>query len=69
MSDSIYIRHDRLQQIETYLRNQARKGDRQAQKLLVGLELDKVQRQSLASLSGRFDGLFSEMGIERITAT
>ncbi len=69
MTDSIQIRRDRLRQIKTYLRNQANQGDRQAEKLLMGLEIDDVQKQYIADLSGRFDGLFMEMGIDRITAS
>ncbi|MCS6814806.1 MAG: hypothetical protein NZ772_14725 [Cyanobacteria bacterium] len=69
MSDLTQIRCDRLKQIKAYLRQQAKNGDRQAEKLLLGLAIDDAQREYVADLSGRFDGLFAEMGIERITAS
>jgi len=69
MTDSIQVRRDRLKQIKVYLRQQASKGDLKAEKLLMGLEIDDVQKQYVADLSGRFDGLFMEMGIDRISAS
>ncbi len=69
MGELVQVRRDRLRQIKAYLRQQANRGDRQAEKLLIGLEIDDVQKQYVADLSGRFDGLFMEMGIDRITAS
>ncbi len=69
MGESVQVRRDRLRQIKAYLRQQANKGDRQAEKLLIGLEIDDVQTQYVADLSGRFDGLFMAMGSDRITAS